>query len=144
LDPPRLRVQTPLYRRGSGYRLGGNLASCWLLRGRVLGIILCPALTIMLYKAPFPLDRHLGGICPPFCLGSCRGEGSLIADWLSSVMTFVTPVLASVALVGASPLSVKQPLEGFCLHHPALDLLGGVASRLLAQPALQAKPVFLS
>jgi hypothetical protein len=28
---PRLRVQTPLYRRGSGYRLGGWLPGCRLL-----------------------------------------------------------------------------------------------------------------
>jgi hypothetical protein len=47
----------------------------------------------MLYKVPFPLDRHLGGICPPFCLGSYCGEGSLIADWLGPVMAFITPVL---------------------------------------------------
>jgi hypothetical protein len=36
----------------------------------------------------------------------------------------------------------KQPLEGFCLHRSALALLGGIASRLLAQPALRAEPVF--
>jgi hypothetical protein len=41
-DPPSLRVQTPLYRQGSGYRLGGRLAGCWLLRGCVLGVILWP------------------------------------------------------------------------------------------------------
>jgi hypothetical protein len=41
-DPPSLRVQTPLYRRGSGYRLGGRLPSCRLLRGHVLGVILWP------------------------------------------------------------------------------------------------------
>jgi hypothetical protein len=27
-DPPRLKVQTPLYRQGSGYRLGGRLPGC--------------------------------------------------------------------------------------------------------------------
>jgi hypothetical protein len=42
LDLPSLRVQTPLYRRGSGYRLGGRLPGCWLLRGRILGVILWP------------------------------------------------------------------------------------------------------
>jgi hypothetical protein len=36
-DLPSLRVQTPLYGRGSGYRLGGRL-----LRGCVLGVILWP------------------------------------------------------------------------------------------------------
>jgi hypothetical protein len=33
---------------------------------------------------------------------------------------------------------------GFCLHRPALAFHGGNASRLLAQPALRAEPVFLS
>jgi hypothetical protein len=41
-DLPSLRVQTPLYRPGSGYRLGGRLPSCRLLRGRVFGMILWP------------------------------------------------------------------------------------------------------
>jgi hypothetical protein len=41
----------------------------------------CPPLTVALYKAHFPpLDRHLGGICPPFCLGSFRGKAP--ARWL--------------------------------------------------------------
>jgi hypothetical protein len=46
IGSPRLRVQTPLYRQGSGYRLGGRLPGCRLLRGCVLGVILWPALTI--------------------------------------------------------------------------------------------------
>jgi hypothetical protein len=41
-DPPSLRVQTPLYRRGSGYRLGGRLPGCRLLHGCILGVILWP------------------------------------------------------------------------------------------------------
>jgi hypothetical protein len=48
-DLPSLRVQTPLYRRGYGYRLGGWLPGCRLLRGRILGVILwllTPCLTV--------------------------------------------------------------------------------------------------
>jgi hypothetical protein len=41
-DLPSLRVQTPLYRRGSGYRLGGRLPGCRLLRGCGLGVARCP------------------------------------------------------------------------------------------------------
>jgi hypothetical protein len=41
-DLPSLRVHTPLYRRGSGYRLGGRLPGCRLLRGCVFGVILWP------------------------------------------------------------------------------------------------------
>jgi hypothetical protein len=40
LDLPSLRVQTPLYRWGSSYRLGGQLP--WLLRGYGLGVARCP------------------------------------------------------------------------------------------------------
>jgi hypothetical protein len=40
IGSPRLRVQTPLYRQGSGYRLGGRLPGCRLLRGCVFGMIL--------------------------------------------------------------------------------------------------------
>jgi hypothetical protein len=51
-DLSRLRVQTPLYRRGSGYRLGGRMSDCWLLCPCLT--LLCPRLTMALYKAPFP------------------------------------------------------------------------------------------
>jgi hypothetical protein len=54
------------------------------------------------------------------------------------------PSFVSIDLVGAKPLSATQPLEESCLHRSALALLGGVASRLLAQPALRAEPVFSS
>jgi hypothetical protein len=39
---PSLRVQIPLYRRGSGYRLGGRLPDCRLLHGCGLGVARCP------------------------------------------------------------------------------------------------------
>jgi hypothetical protein len=98
--------------------------SPWLHLRRDLLALLCPRLTVALYKAPFPpLDRHLGGICPPFCLGSFRGEGSCslvggVRSWQASLPSF-----ASVDLVGARPLSAIQPLEDSCLHRPALALL---------------------
>jgi hypothetical protein len=41
-DLTSLRVQTHLYRQGSGYRLGGRLTGCWLLRGCVFDVILWP------------------------------------------------------------------------------------------------------
>jgi hypothetical protein len=59
--------------------------------------------------------------------------------WFASSLS-----LASIDLVGARPLLVKQPLEESCHLCPALALLSGVASRLLAQPALQFEPVFLT
>jgi hypothetical protein len=62
-----------------------------------------------------------------------------VRSWRASLPSF-----ASVDLVGARPLSAKWPLEDSCLHRSALALLGGVASRLLAQPVLRAEPVFSS
>jgi hypothetical protein len=40
-----------------------------------------------------PLDRYLGGICPPFCLGSCHGGRLLLAGWWSLDVTCVMLVL---------------------------------------------------
>jgi hypothetical protein len=37
-DPPSLRVQAPIYRRGPGYRLGVRLPGCRLPRGRGLDV----------------------------------------------------------------------------------------------------------
>jgi hypothetical protein len=37
-DLPSLRVQAPIYRQGPGYRLGGRLPGCRLLRGRGLDV----------------------------------------------------------------------------------------------------------
>jgi hypothetical protein len=42
LDLPSLRVQTPLYRQGSIYRLGGRLPGCRLLHGCGLGVACYP------------------------------------------------------------------------------------------------------
>jgi hypothetical protein len=141
-DLPRLRVQTPLYRQGSGYRLGGWLpAPPWL---RLRRDPLAPSDDSHFIKWLSPLDRHLGGICPPFCLGFFHGENScsLIGQaraWLAS-----PPSFASVKLVGARLLSAKQPLGRSCRLCPALALLGGIASRLLAQLALWLAPVFFA
>jgi hypothetical protein len=81
-DLPSLRVQTPLYRQGSGYRLGGQLPGCRLLRGHGLGVIRWSSDSSSdgshFIKWLSPLDRHLGGISSPFCPGSFRGEGSCL------------------------------------------------------------------
>jgi hypothetical protein len=129
-DLPSLRVQTPLYRQGSGYRLDGRLPGCRLLRGHSLAMIRwssdSPSDGSHFIKWLSPLDRHLGGISSPFCLGSFRGEGSCLL--VGGVRTWLAPCLsfASVDLIGARPLSAKLPLEGSCRLCPALALLGGV------------------
>jgi hypothetical protein len=81
-DLPRLRVQTPLYRRGSGYKLGGRLpAPPWLHLRRDLLALLCPRLTIALYKAPFP---PWTGIWEAYALpfASDPFVGKTLARWL--------------------------------------------------------------
>jgi hypothetical protein len=116
-DLPSLRVQTPLYRWGSGYRLGGRLPGCRLLRGRGLGV--APPSSGSSPDAGnfitciFPSDQHLRGISPLLCLGSFRGGGSCsLIDrgraWLASRLS-----PTSVDLVGARPLLAKWPLEEF-------------------------------
>jgi hypothetical protein len=54
LDLPSLRVQTPLYRQGSGYKLGGWLLAPPWLRLRRDPLAPSPRLTVALYKVPFP------------------------------------------------------------------------------------------
>jgi hypothetical protein len=68
--------------------------------------------------------------------GSCSLVGGGRPWWAS------LPSFASVDLVGVRPLSATQLLEESYLHRLALALLGGVTSRLLAQPALWLEPVF--
>jgi hypothetical protein len=117
-DLPSLRVQTPLYRQGPGYRLGGRLPGYRLLCGHGLGVIRWSPDSLSdgshFIKWLSPLDCHLGGISSPFCLGSFREEGSCLLvggvwTWLASCPSFT-----SVDLVGAGPLSAKWLLEESC------------------------------
>jgi hypothetical protein len=98
-----------------------------------------------LYKAPFlPWTGIWEAYALPFA--SDPFVGKALARWLVESgrgLHHARPSPLSI-LLGAKPLSAKQPLEKSCLHRPALDLLGGVASRLLVQPALLAEPFFLS
>jgi hypothetical protein len=98
-----------------------------------------------LYKAPFPPWTDIWeAYALPFA--SDPFVGKALARWLVESgrgLRHTRPSPLSI-LSGAMPLSAKQPLEESCLHRPALALLGVVASRLLAQPALRAEPVFLT
>jgi hypothetical protein len=97
LDLPRLRVQTPLYRRGSGYRLGGRLPGCRLLRGCVFDVIFWPSPVLIsrwhFIKRLFPLGpafaRHMPSLLPRILLWGRL----LLAGWWSLDVACVTPVL---------------------------------------------------
>jgi hypothetical protein len=98
-----------------------------------------------LYKVPFPPWTDIWEVYAlPFA--SDPFVGKALARWLVESgrgLRHTRPSPLSI-LSGAKPLLAKQPLEESCLHRPTLALLGGVASRLLAQPALRAGPVFLT
>jgi hypothetical protein len=88
------------------------------------------------------LGRHLEGISSSICLGSHRGEGSSASHWLDVVVALVTLALRPYWSCRGCPAFGKTAVGVLCLHRPAPVLLGGVASRLLAQPALRVEPVF--
>jgi hypothetical protein len=101
-----------------------------------------PALAKTLYKVSFPWIGIWRAYPFPSASDPVVGKGlrPLIGwtwSWRSSLL-FCAPD----GLVGAVPLLARQPLEELCLHRPAPVLLGGVVSRLLAQPALRVVPVF--
>jgi hypothetical protein len=81
-----------------------------------------PALIVSLYKVPFPWDRHLGGICPPFCLRSYRGEGFLVADWLDLVVALVTPVLRLCRSCRGQPTFGETAVGGLLSSSPGSGL----------------------
>jgi hypothetical protein len=58
------------------------------------------------------------------------------------VVALVTPVLRPCRSCRDHPTFGQTTVRKLCRHRPALVLLGGVASRLLAQLALRAEPVF--
>jgi hypothetical protein len=58
-------------------------------------------------------------------------------------VALVTPVLRLCRSCRDRPAFGPTTVERLCLHRPAPSLLGGVVSRLLAQPALRTEPVFL-
>jgi hypothetical protein len=143
-DPisPMLRVQAPLYRWEPSYRLGDASAGCRLLGGGVPWRDLLALLW----------QRHFIK-----CLSPGPASGGHIPSLLSRIPLWGRVFDLSLAEAGRggrySILGLCRSCRGrptfgqttvgkLCLHRPAPVLLGGVASRLLAQPALRAEPVF--
>jgi hypothetical protein len=148
-DLPSLRVQALLYRRGPGYRLGGRLPGCRLLRGR--GLDVAPPSSGSLpdvgnfIKFLFPLDQHLRGISALLCLGSFRGEGScpLIGGGRAWLASRLSP--ASVDIVGARPLLAKRSLEEFRrLRRLWLSSVKSPAGCWRSRPFRWSRPLWLS
>jgi hypothetical protein len=96
-----------------------------------------------LYKAPFPMDRHIRGICPRFALDPSWGRGLLGAvggdrAWLASRWS-----PASVALVGTLLPLIKRQLKVFA-SSLAWASSGEDVSRLLAQLTPRSKSASLA
>jgi hypothetical protein len=96
LDLPRLRVQTPLYRRESlqvrwpAVRLP---ASPWPRPQRDLLALLCPRLTMALYKVLFPLGPASGRHMPSLLPRILSWGRLLLAGWWSLDVACITSVL---------------------------------------------------
>jgi hypothetical protein len=121
-DPPILRVQPPLYRRGglvtvsSGYPAIGfpvDAALAWVplfsvpLPGRML-----------LYKVPFPLDRHIRGICPRLASDSFVERGFAWCGWCGwwrPCVAGVTPVSKLCHYCRAPATFNKVMVKGFVI-----------------------------
>jgi hypothetical protein len=128
---PMLRVQAPLYRRGPGYRLGNDSAGCQLLSGGILGMTLSPCSDSFALQSTFSLGPASGRHMPSLCLGSYRGEGSLVSDWLDLVVALVTPVLGLCRSCRGQPTFSKVAVGWF------LSLLSGSGlPRWKRQPAV--------
>jgi hypothetical protein len=92
-----LRVQAPLYRRGPGYRVSYDCPAAGFPVAAALAWV--PLFSVplpgrrLLYKVPFPLDRHIRGICPRLALNPFVERGLL-----SAVGEDISQLLAQLAL----------------------------------------------
>jgi hypothetical protein len=142
--PPMLRVQAPLYGRGPGYRFGNASTGCRLLGGGV------PwrhplALLCQRHFTKFLSPRLASGGQIPSLLPRIPSWGRVFDRSLAVAGRGGRhPVLGLYRSYRGQPAFGQTALGKLCPHRPAPVLLGGVASRLLAQLALQAEPVFSS
>jgi hypothetical protein len=93
-DPPTLRVQAPLYRRGPGYSLVVRLPAppwLWSRHGPRSPLALCLGAGRFI-KCLFPLDRHIWGICPWSASDPFVEEGLARCGWWRSCVAGITPV----------------------------------------------------
>jgi hypothetical protein len=144
---PILRVQAPLYRRGPGYRVSSGCLAIGFPVAAALAWVPLSSVPLprcrLLYKVPFPLDRHIQGICPSLprilsCRGGLLGAVGGGRAWLASLRS-----LASAAPVGPLQHLIKRWLK-VSSSSWAWAFGGENLSRLLAQPALQLKPASLA
>jgi hypothetical protein len=92
IDPHNLRVHALIYRRGPGYSMSSGCPAAGFPIAVALAWVLLSSIPLLgcrsLYKVPFPLDRHIRGICPPACLGSFRGGGACLVRLVEEGLAF--------------------------------------------------------
>jgi hypothetical protein len=85
------------------------------------------------YKAPFPLDRHIRGICPRFASDPFVEEGLARCDWWRPCVAGVTPV-SSLCRSCRDPATFNKVSVKVLSSSPARASDGEDVCRLLAQP----------
>jgi hypothetical protein len=89
-NPPALRVQAPLYAGASSCPAAGFLVAAALAWVPLFSVPL-PGCRLF-YKAPFPLDRHIRGICPRLASDPFVERGFAWYGWWRPCVAGVTPV----------------------------------------------------
>jgi hypothetical protein len=116
-DPPTLKVQAPLYRRGPGYNMSSGCPAAGFPVAAVLAWVPLFSLPLLgrrlLYKAPFPLDRHIWGICPRFASDPFVEEGLARSGWWRPGMAGITPVSSLYRSSEDPPTFNKALVKGF-------------------------------
>jgi hypothetical protein len=86
-DLPILRVQTPLYRQGPGYRLSSGCPVAGFSVAAALARVPLPPLPgrRLLYKVSLSPRPAYPGYMPPARLGSFRGEGVCLVRLVEAV-----------------------------------------------------------
>jgi hypothetical protein len=95
-DHPTQRAQAPIYRQGPGYSKSSGCPAASFPVAAALAWVLLISVPLPgrrpLYKAHFPLDRHIWGICPQIASDPFVEEGLARFGWWRSCVAGVTPV----------------------------------------------------
>jgi hypothetical protein len=134
-DPPILRVQAPLYRRGPGYRVSSGCPAASFPVVAALAWVPLSSVPLprrrLLYKVPFPLNRHIQGICPWLASDPFVERGFAWCGWWR-------PCVASVTLVSSpyrscwAPATFNKAMVKGLSSLPAQAFNGDDLNRLLA------------
>jgi uncharacterized protein (TIGR03382 family) len=116
-DPPTLRVQAPLYRWGPSYNMSSGCSAAGSPVAAALAWVSLSYVPLsgrrLLYKVPFPLDRHIQGICPRFASDPFMEEGLARCGWWRLCVAGVTPVSSLCCSFRDPSTFNKASVKGF-------------------------------